>query len=252
MKKFISMLLAIILTFSCSTVAFAYDNVDNTFDNFIPGTDKVAPENWYDPWIYDTDGTINTYASDFYYCKVHQKVFVLGPVKNEKTGKVYSPYETLIDGNEFSCTYCPYCGIDLPSAPSQHTRIYFDGLAVYGLKCEICNRFVGTKHFIYEMESLNCPVCDHDNPVENSVIYRAVSSEAYNCECSFVFEESAYKWGEGKDLCYEFLTAGGWYVYEANPGDGSIIDKPYSKLTFWEKIVAFFKKIFNAIANIFN
>lgn len=86
-KKISAILLAVITVFSLSTIAFADKSVDNTFDNFTPKPGVEAPDNWYDPYCYESDGRINKYClnqggdlsfSDAaVYCPESKKIFTI-------------------------------------------------------------------------------------------------------------------------------------------------------------------------------
>ena len=89
MKKFLSIVLAVITAISLALPAFAAEettkNVDNTFDNFEPAPGTKAPDNWYDPYCYEADGRINKYClnkGDYltgaaYYCPEYKKIFTI-------------------------------------------------------------------------------------------------------------------------------------------------------------------------------
>lgn len=86
-KKFSAIVLAIITVLSLSAVAFAGDKIDNTFDHYIPTPGEKAPDNWYDPYCYESDGRINKYCLNqggalsltdaAVYCPESKKIFTI-------------------------------------------------------------------------------------------------------------------------------------------------------------------------------
>ena len=190
MKKFLSVVLSLIMMLGIAVPAFAAENVetvkvDNTFDNFEPAPGKAAPDNWYDPYCYESDGRINKYClnqgGDEYttnamYCPESKKIFtVLNMGRFVTNGKIrkFCPYNILcsqwpmyeiVDGNltgEIVCQdvtqwYCPYCGkyrtasyvdSEIDRAESAiYTHIAISPV-VYGFHCDKCDTFVGDSGF---------------------------------------------------------------------------------------------------------
>ena len=156
MKKLLSIILAALMMLSIGTVAYAHENVDNTFDNYTPKAGEVAPDNWYDPYSYDHEGLILANSlvggGDYtaLYCQRHKKIWQIGSVETEN-GFTYQPYTTLISvfvENEgyVDCPvhYCPYCG----EAQNGKDASFYDNhryipAVIYGAFCSDCGGFSG-------------------------------------------------------------------------------------------------------------
>lgn len=117
MKKFLSIVLAVITAMSLALPAFAAEettkNVDNTFDNFEPAPGTKAPDNWYDPYCYEADGRINKYclsiADDLNgcarFCPTYKKIFTVCSL-GRKT--IPAHYENEVVNPDGSITYDYY------------------------------------------------------------------------------------------------------------------------------------------------
>jgi len=257
MKKILSVLIAIITILGISTVAFAHENVDNTFNNFTPGTGKTAPSNWYDPYCYDENGYILPDAisgSSVRYCSTARKIYTVSPVATTKDGRVYTPYRTVrqeniyihyIDDYELkncSYDYCPYCGLVNDGVETHDEEI--GGAIVYGVYCTNCGKFNGNDGYENTTNN-NCWNC-HQRTLSNTTVYRFIRDEYRNQEYSWIFDESAFMWGEGVDGRVEDLEIDnvGYYVkWKNSPVESS--------KTFWDKIVEFFADIVYFFKNLF-
>ena len=266
MKKIISIILAIITMFSLSTVAFAHNhetahiNADNTFDNFKPAPGVVAPENWYCPNCYDENGYLgedglcggpaNIPCAE--YCVKYDKIFSTFNFYDEDGNRVDHPYETtiteVVDGETREATrhFCPYCGVVVLSDNYRpnHTEVY--GVA-YGGNCTRCGEFNaayceitaqgGVKHGT--PEGLFCVNCFKIERYVPETYYRFISDEQASAPYSHLFEETAYKFGDGVDRNQNELE---WDTA------AYVLKKP----TFWQKIADFFNKIAEWFKNLFS
>lgn len=262
MKKFLSLVLAALMMLSIGTVAFAHENVDNTFDNYTPKAGEVAPDNWYDPFCYDADGHILPAIMPYYeisavavFCRVHNKVFTVAAQPLPNSDRYYYPYETekFIDPNNqdlgtFPTNYCPYCG-DIADGlvGSSYTKTHTGISGVYyGYYCAGCNGFnAGSRKEALDSKQ-HCRHCYETYPVDK--FYRFVPKEYLNDPAiSVIFTETAEDFGDGKDLYAEdlvFNDMGFCTGYKEGKSD-------YEELSFWEKIVLFFKSIGEWFKNLF-
>ena len=267
-------------------------NVDNTFDNFEPAPGTKAPDNWYDPYCYEADGRINKYCLNYAnaeggegarYCPIYKKIFTvsnMGRYINNDKVHTFSPYEVvysnLVVKDAFgeikiieadTQWYCPYCGkyqlasyvndtqIKEDSAIYNHEKVFS---VLYGFNCDKCNTFVCSYNFannryetsyMFTVDYVNFFSNCHDETNVNEVkLYRFLSEEQRKAEYSFIFTETEQDFGDGKDGCIEDLKKdkNGNYSKWDSP------DNPYQKLTFWQKLINFFKSIFKNIADFFN
>lgn len=225
MKKFLSILLAVVTAFSFSTIAFAYENVDNTFDNFTPAIGKEAPENWYDPCCYDEEGLLRKEAlsggnlnhSLGLYCKKYKRIFTtscIGAIT--KNGIFYDPYSYSVpSGTSYSgfidLSYCPYCGEKecLDSNDKFNTNHIKVLSVAYGTNCPDCGLHnISYNFFVSTREENNgkafCHKCKKIYWPEKFTRY--ISKEMLHSEYSYIFEETAYKYGDGADCIADGLV----------------------------------------------
>lgn len=265
MKKFLSIILALVTMFCIGTTAFAHENVDNTFDNFTPGPGVQAPDNWYDPYCYDTDGTILAYIFPYenctYYCTKHQKLYTNAIQKIEGEDRYYKPYETLINHPDYKKgEYCPYCGdIKFPNSSfAGHTAI---NEVYYGTHCNNCGAFPVNR---LDGRNLSCNTCTNCfNTIKTDNYYRFIPKSYETAEFTHIFNESEHKFGNGKDGYVEDLKTNsfGYFVDWDNPANNDTnLEVPNTpnnseeepvELTFWQKIANFFTNIGIWFANIF-
>lgn len=270
MKKFMSVLIAVIMMLGIAMPAFAASetevkNVDNTFDNFTPGIDKRAPENWYDPYCYESDGTMKTQAltvsriSCAYYCKEYKRIYTHARLGITPEGYTYYPYlaDGEIPGPEgmviTTSDYCPYCGVfENFDGRFKSNHKLIDGVLI-GWFCSECNGF-NTRYGMYDKygdRGLYIPVsCMHCNHYETpEKLYRFITDEQRSAEFSNLFTETEYQYGDGKDGRVEDIKfdRDGFAKYWSSP------DNPISgRLSFWQKIAVYIKDILNIIINRFS
>lgn len=259
MKKFLSIILALVTMFCIGTTAFAYENVDNTFDNFTPGSGLAAPDNWYDPFCYDADGTIrmDCFAAEncTYYCKEARKIYTnfLRPTADSSSS--YFPYTLADSSSEYGVSeYCPYCGqtsnlsMGLPNNNGQpdYTKTHTAINEVYfGTTCESCGLFP-VDRFNPNTGFLGCTNCYHGNYSDK--YYRFIPKAYETAEFYHIFSESEYKFGDGQDGYIEDVGVNNIGLYLGwNPGSS---EEP-AELTFWEKIVQFFVSIGDFFVKLF-
>lgn len=260
MKKLLSIILAALMMLSIGTVAYAHENVDNTFDNYTPQPGQTAPDNWYDPFCYDDNGHI--LATCFptqdttYYCKQAKKIYTNSAQPVPGTyGKYYRPYEIKDDTAEYGVSeYCPYCGVVsnlslgvVNNSNADYTITHTPINDVYyGKNCEKCGVFFADKYDIRE-NALGCGACLLAN-YDLTHLYRFIPKSYEEAEFSFIFTESEYKFGDGQDGYLEDLGVNSFGYYEGwNPGSS---DEP-AELTFWDKIVQFFVSIGDFFVKLF-
>lgn len=224
MKRFLAVLLAVITVFSLSAFAFAYENVDNTFDSFTPAIGKVAPANWYDPCCYDGEGLLRIEALSggnlnhplALYCKENRKIFttsVIGAIT--KNGVFYDPYSYKVPSQTsqsgfLDLSFCPYCGAkeeadSSGSFGSTHIKVYS---VAYGANCPTCGLHnISYDSFVSTREENNgktfCLKCKKIYRPEKFTRY--ISKEMQRSEYSFIFTETAHKYGNGKDCLADDL-----------------------------------------------
>ena len=274
MKKLLSLILALLTLSSFATMAFAAENVDNTFDNFTPTpiTDpdhKDAPANWYDPYFYDENGCLKrdafvSYYDVAYYCTTHGKLFTKSFSAKTPAGKKYIPYQTTayeIINNEavpYAVDYCPYCGITYDRDYGDEffdNHLWVDGV-VYGGYCEKCGEFYADTSPSVLVGTYPCFHCGESSHVQK--VYRFISEEQRTAPYAHYFTESAYQFGDGYDGKIEDLhKLRGWTGYDrwkGGPGENGTYTEQNTptKLTFWQKIVNFFAKIADFFRNLFN
>ena len=295
MKKFMSAILAVIMMFSIAMPVFAAEettkNVDNTFDNFEPAPGKKAPDNWYDPYCYETDGRINKYClnqgGDEYttnamYCPEAKKIFtVLNMGRTVINGKIrkFCPYDVFcsdwmimnyydktIEVTDITQWYCPYCG-KYESASYTNEKDFAEHSAimnhrkispvVYGFHCDKCNTFVGDSGFAENR---------FDTPFKFITEYKNAFGQCKDITDINTVKLYRFLTDEQKNSEYSFIFA----ETEKDFGDGKdgnvsdlktdkngyynewdSPDNPYQKLTFWQKIAKFFAKIALWFKNLF-
>ncbi len=295
MKKFMSAILAVIMMFSIAMPVFAAEettkNVDNTFDNFEPAPGKKAPDNWYDPYCYETDGRINKYClnqgGDEYttnamYCPEAKKIFtVLNMGRTVINGKIrkFCPYDVFcsdwmimnyydktVEVTDITQWYCPYCG-KYESASYTNKKDFAEHSAimnhrkispvVYGFHCDKCNTFVGDSGFAENR---------FDTPFKFITEYKNAFGQCKDITDINTVKLYRFLTDEQKNSEYSFIFA----ETEKDFGDGKdgnvsdlktdkngyyndwdSEDNPYQKLTFWQKIVRFFAKIALWFKNLF-
>lgn len=295
MKKFMSAILAVIMMFSIAIPVFAAEettkNVDNTFDNFEPAPGKKAPDNWYDPYCYETDGRINKYClnqgGDEYttnamYCPEAKKIFtVLNMGRTVINGKIrkFCPYDVFcsdwmimnyydktVEVTDITQWYCPYCG-KYESASYTNEKDFAEHSAimnhrkispvVYGFHCDKCNTFVGDSGFAENR---------FDTPFKFITEYKNAFGQCKDITDINTVKLYRFLTDEQKNSEYSFIFA----ETEKDFGDGKdgnvsdlktdkngyyndwdSEDNPYQKLTFWQKIVRFFAKIALWFKNLF-
>lgn len=259
MKKFLSVILALVTMFSIGTMAFAHENVDNTFDNFTPGPGVQAPDNWYDPYCYDADGLIVTdcFSAKYctYYCKEAKKIYTnYSQTVPGGTGS-YIPYLITDETAEYGHSeYCPYCGrisdiiVGLQNNNNQpdysKTHIVINDV-YYGYTCKNCGLFpVG--RVMSSNGIFGCTNCWIGNEPEK--IYRFIPKAYETAEFAHIFNESEHKFGDGQDGYIEDVGQCEYGYLGWNPGSS---DEP-AELTFWQKIVKFFTDIGIWFANLFS
>ena len=261
MKRFLSIVLAAITAVSLALPAFAADettkSVDNTFDNFEPNPGKTAPNNWYDPWMYDSEGHIlqdalATYVGlNAYYCQKAKKIFSCKANAVTANGNHYYPYETLIEGinpqgeaTMLETDYCPYCGV----VKNYKNDFFVNHIEVEGIKygsyCTLCGKF-NAQYGLDDLTKMQCKHCAKF--YEPTKIYRFTSEVQRNAEYSFIFTETEYQFGDGKDGKMEDLKLN----RNVDVKEWNDSSKP-QKLSFWQKLINFFKSIFKNIADFFN
>lgn len=268
MKKILSVLLAVILVFGLVTVGFAYENVDNTFDSFTPEIGKAAPENWYDPCCYDEEGLLRREAlsggnlehSLALYCRKNKKIFttsVIGAIT--KNGIFYDPYSYKIPSETsysgfIDLSYCPYCGEKEESDNFSSAHIEVLSVA-YGADCPSCglhnisyNSFVS----IREAENGKAYCIDCKKTYRPDKFTRYIPKAMLSSEYSFIFAETAYKYGDGKDMTADDLVL--------FPEDDVFLrrdDVPKNQLfsmtlrRYFRAIISFFDSIYNKIKSLF-
>lgn len=260
---------------SIGTVAYAHENVDNTFDNYTPQPGQEAPDNWYDPYSYDSEGLILPNSLDggcgitsaALYCKTHKKIFQNNCVFIGDSKVGFYPYQTLLPAvtgegeNVFiDVDYCPYCGLTEAISDENHINKVNSNLEFqnnhmhlssigYGAFCPDCGEFdcLYLNSVIRELPNerycSNCSefyICDKN--------YRFVAKDDLNSEAAHIYSDSAHLYGDGVDGVIEDLVlneigiAVGW-----NPGSS---DEP-AELTFWDKIVQFFVSIGDFFVKLF-
>lgn len=295
MKKFMSAILAVIMMFSIAMPVFAAEettkNVDNTFDNFEPAPGKKAPDNWYDPYCYETDGRINKYClnqgGDEYtanamYCPEVKKIFTVlnmgRAVINDKIRKfcpydvfcsdwmIMNYYDKTVEVTDITQWYCPYCG-KYESASYTNEKDFAEHSAimnhrkispvVYGFHCDKCNTFVGDSGFAENR---------FDTPFKFITEYKNAFGQCKDITDINTVKLYRFLTDEQKNSEYSFIFA----ETEKDFGDGKdgnvsdlktdkngyyndwdSEDNPYQKLTFWQKIVRFFAKIALWFKNLF-
>lgn len=259
MKKLLSIILAALMMFTIGTVAFAHENVDNTFDNYTPQPGQEAPDNWYDPFCYDDEGLIVAecfpYKNCTYYCKASGKIYTNSaqPVPGSD-GKYYAPYEFKDDTAEYGVSeYCPYCGIvnNLYRGVKNNSNTDYSlthtviNDVYYGATCHNCGEFPVSRLDV-RYDFFGCTDCWRGfNPDK---FYRFIPKAYEEAEFAHIFTESEHKFGEGQDGYIEDVgtNSSGYYV-GWNPGSS---DEP-AELTFWDKIVQFFVSIGDFFVKLF-
>ena len=256
MKKFLSLILAALMMLSIGTVAFAHENVDNTFDNYTPKLGETAPNNWYDPFSYDSEGhmlpVIGLREANF--CLNCKKLSVVY-TKIEGSDKYYHPYESevvLADGSTAIRPYCPYCGLAFSVKTSTPNTCYTIGNdwsgfgdIYYGTICTLCGKKNASDNENFALNKEQ--TCRHCwGHYEADKFYRLVPQEALESEMGYLFEETEANFGDGKDGLVEsikFDNTG--YVIDWEIGDD------YHEPTFWEKFVQFFVSIGDFFVKLF-
>lgn len=268
MKKFLSIILAIVTMFSIGTMAFAHENVDNTFDNFTPGPGIQAPDNWYDPYCYDEDGCVKATCfaieDGTYYCKQYKKIYTNQAQAIPNSNKYFCPYEIVDENSKYGVSeYCPYCGIisnlsigvntnnGQPDYTKTHTVI---NDVYFGKECENCGEYFASKYDNRRV-TLGCGGCLMGN-YDLSKLYRFIPKSYEDAEFAHIFNDSEHKFGDGKDGYLEDLGTNsfGYYVGWDNPADNPVPEEPEepTELTFWQKIVQFFTNIGLWFASLFS
>ena len=181
MKKFLSLILALLTLCTFATMAYAKENVDNTFDNFTPAPETKAPDNWYDPYCYESDGKINQYCLNqgssvgfpvAMYCPEYKRIFTLTEMgRTTRYSQVYayrpyevycadwhlySQYDNTISTMSFSQWYCPYCGkyqcanytnaAEYKALSAREDHLPVDSV-VYACYCDECDTIVAANDF---------------------------------------------------------------------------------------------------------
>lgn len=273
MKKFLSIILALVTMFCIGTTAFAYENVDNTFDNFTPGPGVQAPDNWYDPYCYDADGTIRMdcfSAEDCtYYCHKYKKIYTNYSQIIPGVSSFFNPYcFTLSSAKYGTAEYCPYCGEtndlyfgleNLPKSDFQTKHTVINDV-YFAAVCDSCGNCI-IKRYDKHMTSFGCTNCYYGN--NPTTFYRFIPDSYKNAEFTFIFSESAHKYGDGIDRSLNELKLNkdgyyeGWHPNNnssdsnLNPDSPEIPDEEPTELTFWQQIVQFFQNIANFFVKFF-
>lgn len=254
MKKLLSVLLTALMILGITPMAFAKENVDNTFDNYLPAPYQKAPDNWYDPYCYDENGIITLEALSgrgdaVVYCQKEGKAFTIRQLLQDADGKKFRPYCTFISEFGEVAGYCPYCG----DAGTMLEHEYVKAV-VYGCFCPKCDKFSANYNFNkFNKTGLDKHYCNnydcqylYDPVIDNLVVYRFITEEQRTADYAHIFKDSEFMYGEGQDGRYEDLCADvmngfcGW-----NPG----MWQP--KKTFFQKIADFFESIGNAFSKFF-
>lgn len=255
MKKLLSVLLTALMILGITPMAFAKENVDNTFDNYLPAPYQKAPDNWYDPYCYDENGMVTTEALSgrgnvAIYCQETGKIFTQKHVCVDTNGKTFNPYRAFLPEYEYVSSYCPYCG-GVNSIMHNHENVE---AVAYGCFCPKCGKFSANYNYNeYNKTGLDKHYCNnydcqylYDPVIDNLVVYRFITEEQRTADYAHIFKDSEFMYGEGQDGRYEDLVPDamngfcGW-----NPG----MWQP--KKTFFQKIADFFESIGNAFSKFF-
>lgn len=263
MKKLLSIILAALMMLSIGTVAYAHENVDNTFDNYTPQPGQEAPDNWYDPCCYDEAGLLRPFClryaeNNAFYCKEHKKIFTRISQSVPGTDSFYNPYQTMIECDpyilggveytEVATSYCPYCGdIEIGDKTDNFyaSHLIVDGV-IYGIYCPSCGGFEGGRFSSFDNNT--CRHCQHYYKPDK--YYRFVPQDNLDSEFSFIFEETEHLYGDGTDHSTEELVRDGLGFiidWDRNNTDN---EEP-AELTCWEKFVQFFVSIGNFFVKLF-
>ena len=178
-----------------------------------------------------------------------KKIFTSKSHFDEAKGIGYYPYNTIIDYvypngaiTQTPVYYCPYCGVVgnfKNDFYDTHTEV--EGI-MYGSYCTRCDGFNAT--FCWGQYTSGDMYCHHCiGAYYPTKVYRFTSETQRNSEYSFIFTETEYQFGDGKDGKIEDLKMRNGFGVEWN--DSS------QKLTFWQKIAAFFAKIGTWFKNLF-
>ena len=288
MKKFLSLILALLTLCTLAAPAYAKETVDNTFDNFTPAPGTKAPDNWYDPYCYESDGRINQYCLNqggsegfpvAMYCPEYKRIFTLTAMgRTTRNGQIYGyrPYEVYCpDWHIYSDVtgeivtynstqwYCPYCGkyyvCDFTSFEDdqQNSAIYSHlgvNSVVYTCYCDECDSIVASNAFAQNTNNAS-PFAFKDSYVN----YFSGCDHTRN-----INEEKLYRFtsDEQKNAEYSFI----FKETEANFGngkDGNIEDLKQDSSGAYEEWdspdnpfkttkLSFWQKIINVFKNFFS
>lgn len=170
-------------------------------------------------------------------------------------------------GNISQQYYCPYCGkyewanyVDGETIEEYNAKCA--GLTheaipsiIYGYYCEKHDAFSGSNDFSVPSNSMN-PLafrapnarwsyeCDCD--LNEMKLYRFLTEEQRTADYSFIFTETEYQFGDGKDCKAEELVENELGFYSEWKSE----DNPNYKPSFGDKIASFFKNIGKFFANI--
>ena len=224
---------------------------------------KTIPAH-YENEVLNPDGSITYYyyperTVDFnpYYETVTNWTIAFDSDLEKKVGTTYE---------DCTCWYCPYCGVkefenytgqdNYKELSGYYTHPVIDSV-YYGYWHDECSSFVITRELLdtisdtplcFKSYCLNWK-CRKSLNLESVKLYRFLSEEQRNSEYSFIFTETEGDFGDGKDGRIEDLKKKNSDFY--NEWDSE--DNPYrnQKLTFWQKIAAFFAKIGAWFKNLF-
>lgn len=164
--------------------------------------------------------------------------------------------------------YCPYCGMkefenytgqdNYKEISAFHSHPAIQSVC-YGYWHEECDTFIAGYNFVnvlsdkdpfsFRAKYIDYRGCYNETDINTMKLYRFLSDAQRNAEYSFIFAETEKDFGDGKDGRVEDLKKDGNGMYHEWDSE----DNPYrnQKLTFWQKIAAFFAKIGTWFKNLF-